>query len=112
MNESNEDLDSDDDEIDEEANNMEDLGARLTGIDLDDSEEVWKHLTADERKEFEAFLLSGDVAQFMTMWTPWWEFKSTGVLSEEDWTKCKSNCPKIGDIHKFNEISVSKTKIL
>lgn len=43
-------LDSDDDE------ECADLGSRLAGIDLNDSEQVWAKLTSDERQEFEAFL--------------------------------------------------------
>lgn len=44
-----EELDSDDDDCD-------DLGNRLAGIDLDDTEMVWSKLTESERQEFEAFI--------------------------------------------------------
>lgn len=45
-------LDSDDEDIDQYL----DLGERLAGIDLDDTEKVWEQLTDNEKKDFEAFL--------------------------------------------------------
>lgn len=43
-------LDSDDDD------NCKDIAERLSGVNLDDTDEVWEKLTEDERQEFVAFL--------------------------------------------------------
>lgn len=57
-------IDSDDDEP---------LEKRLDGVDLNDSEEVWKHLTEDERKEFQNLVKNVDEAgEIIPEWIPWW----------------------------------------
>lgn len=96
-------LDSDD-----ELNSMyKSLEERLAGVCLDNSEDVWQTLNNDEKQEFEAFLMSGDVSQYIPMWTPWWEYvcdKRIIDLEELEAHKCK--CPKIlTDIKQFSQLT-------
>lgn len=62
-------IDSDDEEDSEE------LASRIAGINLDDSQEVWKSLNDDERKEFQALILNGDITSFVPIWNPWWNYR-------------------------------------
>ena len=50
---------------------IKDLEARLTGLDLEDFDNVWEKLTSDEREMFENRLKSGNL-NFIEMWGPWW----------------------------------------
>lgn len=50
---------------------IKDLEARLTGLDLEDFDNVWEKLTSDEREMFENRLKSGNL-NFIEMWEPWW----------------------------------------
>ncbi|XP_049536311.1 zinc finger HIT domain-containing protein 2 [Anopheles darlingi] len=59
-------LDSDDDE--QEA----DLTARLNGIDLDDAEKVWEHLTNAEKEEFQRMLENGEIMSVVPEVEMWW----------------------------------------
>ncbi|XP_050085059.1 zinc finger HIT domain-containing protein 2 [Anopheles aquasalis] len=59
-------LDSDDDE--QEA----DLTARLNGIDLNDTEKVWEHLTNAEKEEFQRMLENGEIMSMVPEVEMWW----------------------------------------
>uniref|UniRef100_A0A1Y1LQ69 HIT-type domain-containing protein n=1 Tax=Photinus pyralis TaxID=7054 RepID=A0A1Y1LQ69_PHOPY len=89
-------LDSDDDE------ECESLATRLKNVDLDDTKEVWKRLTGDERQEFEAFLKSGDVSKLVPRWTPWWcpaKIQEVGELQKQ------SAPPLLENIAKFSSLT-------
>jgi hypothetical protein len=61
-------LDSDDDD---------DLAERLEGVDLDDADQVWSQLTADERAEFERMCSSGKIEDLVPEFVPWDRFNET-----------------------------------
>ncbi|KAL5284871.1 ZNHIT2 family protein [Megaselia abdita] len=63
-----EDIDSDDD-VDE------DISVRLQGIDINDSEELWKQLTEEERQVFQNLVNNGDILNLIPEFIPWWEQK-------------------------------------
>lgn len=44
------------DELDSDDDDLEDINARLKGVDLDDADQVWEKLNSDEKQEFLAFL--------------------------------------------------------
>ena len=88
-----EDVDSDDDE------DPLDLAERLQGIDLDDAEETWAALTAEERRQFSELLSSGDVTSVLPDWSPWWsvrtQVKKIRELNEPEDTSHLERCPKL-----------------
>ncbi|XP_018577083.1 zinc finger HIT domain-containing protein 2 [Anoplophora glabripennis] len=93
-------LDSDDDD------SYEDIAERLSGVNLDDADEVWDRLTEDERQEFVAFLRSEDVTKLIPMWQPWWLFYKE--VTDKDITNSESflkNCPTICDIKDITQIT-------
>uniref|UniRef100_A0A2M4AX01 Putative hit zinc finger family protein n=1 Tax=Anopheles triannulatus TaxID=58253 RepID=A0A2M4AX01_9DIPT len=59
-------LDSDDDE--QEA----DLTARLNGVDLNDAETVWDHLSNAEKEEFQRMLENGEIMSMVPAVEMWW----------------------------------------
>ena len=59
-------LDSDDDD---------ELSERMAGVDLDDADAIWGHLTPGERKEFERLVDTGDISKMVPEFKPWWEFR-------------------------------------
>ncbi|XP_050433857.1 zinc finger HIT domain-containing protein 2 isoform X2 [Adelges cooleyi] len=65
-----------------------DLNQRLNGIDLDDAELVWNHLTDSEKAEFEHLVKSGDITKVLPQYIPWWclpiEKKLVSELGEDD----------------------------
>ncbi|GJQ85274.1 hypothetical protein Trydic_g23173 [Trypoxylus dichotomus] len=98
-----EQLDSDDESIDDYL----DLADRLAGIDLDDTEKVWEHLTDREKKDFEKFVCSEDVVKLVKAWKPWWMYHCKNkVLDIEEFEKIKKDCPKIKEgVANFYDIS-------
>lgn len=63
-------LDSDD-ETDMPDDN--DLSKRLEGIDLNDADAIWSHLTEAERQEFKKIVQSEDVTSILPKFVGWWE---------------------------------------
>lgn len=90
---SSDSLDSDDDEDqsnskpdsgEEEEDEGADLLERLKSVDINDAEQVWSHLTANERKEFESLLATGEIMKLVPSFNPWWTTtKSKRRLIEE-----------------------------
>jgi len=58
-----EELDSDDEP---------DLAIRLSAVDLDDADQVWSNLSADERRDFERLVQTGDIFTLVPEFSPWW----------------------------------------
>lgn len=86
---------------------MQDLGDRLAGVDLDNADKVWEKLTHDERQEFMAFLKSDDVAKFVPKWEPWWGFQNEKKVQEmTESENYKKKCPEVVGIKNFADISV------
>lgn len=48
------------------------LADRLAGVDLDDTAEVWRRMTAGERRQFERLVASGQAHDLLDAWQPWW----------------------------------------
>lgn len=78
-------LDSDDEAGDEEEHEDElgegehaddsdelDIAERLKDIDINDADEVWEHLTQEERNEFKKLVASGDIMKLLPDYKPWW----------------------------------------
>lgn len=63
-------LDSDD-ETDMPDDN--DLSKRLEGIDLNDADAIWSHLTDAEKQEFKKIVQSEDVTSILPKFVGWWE---------------------------------------
>jgi hypothetical protein len=49
------------------------LSERLEGIDLDDADEVWKRLSAEERAEFQKMCATGNIQELVPDFVPWWD---------------------------------------
>ncbi|KAF5286586.1 hypothetical protein FQA39_LY16269 [Lamprigera yunnana] len=95
------DLDSDDDA------ECASLNERLQNVDLDDTQEVWKMLSNDERQEFEAFLRSGEITKLIPKWQPWWTQQIPKVKEMDK--NYPENCPKIYEhIKEFSYITNRK----
>lgn len=71
--EDGENLDSDDDEgVATEVISCTDLAERLQNVDLNDANAVWQKLTAQEQKDFEALVQTGDISSIVPEYKPWW----------------------------------------
>lgn len=88
--------DSDDDEP---------LEKRLDGINLDDADQVWHHLTEEERNEFQKFVKSVKVQEVVPEWTPWWDQKpeSPKLVEEIETSPSALESPKNESRKKFHE---------
>ena len=51
--------------------NLDDISERLSGVHLDDFDEVWERLTESEKNMFQKRIQSGNL-DFINIWTPWW----------------------------------------
>ncbi|KAL5109553.1 hypothetical protein TcWFU_010114 [Taenia crassiceps] len=62
-----------------------DLSERLRGIDLTsesiDTEEVWKSLSTEEKREFHRLLATGKIYAFVPTWSPWWQSASQKLVA-------------------------------
>ncbi len=70
--------DHDDGEEEEavDSDDEDDLCDRLDGVDLDgDPDELWSRLTAEERADFERLVASGEIADMLPEFRPWWEWE-------------------------------------
>lgn len=90
------------------------LEDRLSGIDLDDTEEVWSKLTFEEQKEFLELAKVGDISKYVPIWEPWWmetHKKSKVTFMDSSPSKMfdyKASCPKVvSDIPSLQGISKS-----
>ncbi|XP_055852137.1 zinc finger HIT domain-containing protein 2 [Episyrphus balteatus] len=70
-------LDSDDDNDNEDEN---DIANRLEGIDINDSEEIWKRLTDVEKKDFQLQIENGEIAKLLPKYSPWWSIYSNKLV--------------------------------
>lgn len=55
----------------------------MEGIDLDNADEIWLHLTEEERVQFKKFAQDVDVQGIVPEWSPWWTIKSVRTLVQE-----------------------------
>lgn len=105
---SDEELDSDDDDNDDENSvNEGDLSKRLAGIDLNDADAVWSHLTETERQEFNKMIQGEDVTSILPKFNAWWENKiKRKLVSETNESEPKVEHPHIIEsIVEFDRIS-------
>lgn len=103
-----EEIDSDD------AEDVDDLAKRLGGVDLDNADAVWGHMTEEERREFQNFLVNGDMSQIIPIVDPWWtrDYKIELVQSTSSSAKLSEgerdlieNCPRLKKgIHNFKDL--------
>jgi hypothetical protein len=69
-------VDSDDDEP---------LEKRLAGINLDNADEVWDSLTAEERDQFKKLVEDvNSIQNIVPEWVPWWTFQPDPVKLVEE----------------------------
>lgn len=101
--EESEPLDSDDDE------DEEDLSVRMAGIDLGDSEAVWRNMTEEERQDFQELVKRGNFEELIPAWSAWWEQDvqlvqevTTGSPNSPSYT---ANCPEIVEVPPLSEIT-------
>lgn len=80
-------------EIDSDDDPDEDIATRLQGIDINDSEDLWKQLTEEERKEFQNLVNNGDILSLVPEFVPWWEEKKVKI--EEVSVSSKKQLPEI-----------------
>lgn len=59
-----------------------DIAERLKDIDINDADEVWERLTADEKEEFKKLIESGDIMKLMPDYKPWWLKKQNSKIVE------------------------------
>lgn len=85
---------------------------RIKHLDLEDANELWSALTAEERQKFTALVQNGDALNLLPSWTPWWTFTAEKKLvkdvndSGQD-ESYKNNCPQILCIPTLDSKSVS-----
>ncbi|XP_055903381.1 zinc finger HIT domain-containing protein 2 [Eupeodes corollae] len=72
-------LDSDDEAVDAE-DEEDDMASRLEGIDINDSEEIWKRLTDVEKKDFQFQIENGDIVKLVPKYSPWWSAHSNKLV--------------------------------
>ncbi|TRY70810.1 hypothetical protein TCAL_01232, partial [Tigriopus californicus] len=77
------DLDGHDDDDDSASADEQDIADRLAGIDLDDSEAIWAHLSDQERLEFEKLVQTGDIQKLIPDFQPWWSLTVKSKLVQE-----------------------------
>lgn len=75
------DNEDDIEEIDSDDDGDDDIASRLQGIDINDSEDLWKQLTEEERQEFQSLVNNGEILKFVPEFDPWWEEKK--ILVED-----------------------------
>lgn len=96
-------------EIDSDDDADEDIASRLQGIDINDSEDIWKHLTEEERQEFQKLVNNGEIFNLIPDYKPWWE--QNKVLVQEVGEETKKKLPdiynKIPDFEKLTSKPVS-----
>ncbi|XP_017864895.1 PREDICTED: zinc finger HIT domain-containing protein 2 [Drosophila arizonae] len=66
------DADGIEDPYAEEVDEIVDMATRLKGIDINDADEVWSRLTAEEQQEFQKLIASGEIMKLMPDYKPWW----------------------------------------
>lgn len=56
------------------------LAERFAGLDIDklSEEELWGILSSKEKETFMGLVKSGDLAELVPLWTPWWEEHAEG----------------------------------
>lgn len=102
---------SDSDDSDD-SQKFHDLSTRLENIDLNNEEEIWNKLNAEERREFKKLISSGNIRNLLPEWQPWWEFyKSKKLISEVGSEVGNSDdefvCPDIAlEVPAFSELTV------
>lgn len=89
-------LDSDDENDYEIGVEDSDLAKRLDGIDLNDADAIWSHLSEQERQEFKNIVQSEDVSSILPKFNAWWEKKGQAKLVTEI-TDDKTNESKAAD---------------
>lgn len=78
-----EELDSDDElPVDTEVIECSDLAERLQNVDLNDANAVWEKLTAEEQKDFETLVQSGDISTIVPEYKPWWIVEAPLLIEE------------------------------
>ncbi|XP_068201387.1 zinc finger HIT domain-containing protein 2 [Palaemon carinicauda] len=99
----NEVLDSDDDE------DEVDLTERMAGVDLNDTNHVWKLLSDAEREEFQDLVNSGNFENLIPTFEPWWEQEVPLVQEVKDsknsTPEYHSNCPPVIEVPMLSELS-------
>ncbi|CDI98460.1 zinc finger HIT domain containing protein 2 [Echinococcus multilocularis] len=62
-----------------------DLSERLKAIDLTsediDTEEVWKLLSTEEKREFHRLLATGNIYAVVPAWSPWWQLAAQKLVT-------------------------------
>ncbi|XP_050714273.1 uncharacterized protein LOC126997311 isoform X3 [Eriocheir sinensis] len=100
--EEEEPLDSDD-EADE------DLSVRMAGVDLNDSDAVWRNMTDEERRDFQELVKRENFEELLPAWSAWWEQEVQLVQEvKQDSPTSPSymaNCPKLVTVPPFSELT-------
>ncbi|XP_068156543.1 zinc finger HIT domain-containing protein 2 [Drosophila tropicalis] len=93
-------------DVDAEYDEDEDIAARLKGIDINDADEVWSRLTVEEQQEFQKLITSGDIMKLMPDYKPWWsKSKNSKIVIINAPADDKSKVPEIAkNIPKFSDI--------
>ncbi|XP_035774018.1 zinc finger HIT domain-containing protein 2-like [Anopheles albimanus] len=107
-----EDEDEDDGQLDSDDDEQEaDLSSRLSGIDLNDAEKVWGHLTSAEKEEFQRMLENGEIMSMVPQFEMWWTkpYKIDPIQPVDSRSQQEqhllSSCPPVwGNIADFNQI--------
>ncbi|KAH8383620.1 hypothetical protein KR009_009683 [Drosophila setifemur] len=87
----------------------EDIATRLKGIDINNADEVWNRLTAEEQEEFQKLITNGDIMKLMPDFKPWWlkpqNSKIVVISTPEEEVKKDNPKPEIHkNIAKFADI--------
>ncbi len=80
------DLDSDDED---------EISERMAGLDLENSDEVWAKLTADERREFLRLVENGEIEKMMPAYKPWWDRERPKVQEVGQEAESEKGCPAV-----------------
>ncbi|XP_005186078.3 zinc finger HIT domain-containing protein 2 isoform X1 [Musca domestica] len=76
-----------------------DIAERLKDVDINDADEVWEHLTQEEKEEFKKLLATGDIMKLVPDFRPWWlkDNKTSKIvdISKKNEGDCHRNIPPI-----------------
>lgn len=110
--EKNEKENSDSDDSDDESHY--DLMNRMKNVDLNDAPSVWNRLKEREKIKFRCLIHSGEVVNFVPMWSPWWEGPLGNNLVDIDDENLKSSkIPLVqSEIPLLSSLMVSSYQII
>lgn len=81
------------------------------GVDLNDSDAVWRNMTDEERRDFQELVKRGNFEELLPAWSAWWEQEVQLVQEvKQDSPTSPSymaNCPNLVKVPPLSELTVN-----